>query len=116
LIYKSDFHLIYRWGDISLHTAASRCECLQYNDRQTKRRSGENTADVRQTLPKIWATPLEPERDPVEIYKIYSQKRPADFYSPDHPMYLATKTSTVKNDLDKWLTRNPLGEKTLVPC
>jgi hypothetical protein len=29
-------NLTYSWGDISLHTAASGCKFLQYNERQTK--------------------------------------------------------------------------------
>jgi hypothetical protein len=117
LIYKSDFHLTYRWVDISLHTAASGCKFLQYNERQTKTRSGGNTADARQTLPKIWATLLDPERDPVEIYKIYLQKRPADYCSPNHSRYLAPRTSTVKNDVEtNGIQEIHWGRKYLLPC
>jgi hypothetical protein len=67
--YKSDFHLTYRQVIFRYKQQQVVISTKQWAPDQT--RSGENTADKRQTLPYIWATPLDLERDPVEIYKIY---------------------------------------------
>ena len=57
------------WGDVKLHKTASGEEYLQYNERQTKTRSGENTRGVRKVTPKMFSVPGN-ERDPVAVYKL----------------------------------------------
>ena len=40
------------WGDVKLHKTVGGEEYLEYNERQTKTRSGENTRDVRKVNSK----------------------------------------------------------------
>ena len=87
---------------------------LEFNERQTKTRTGENISDVRKTVPKIWATPNDSTRDPVQMYELYESKRPADYKGPDHPMYLAPRTTALGSDKnEQWYIRQPIGEKKL---
>ena len=52
-------------------------EYLQFYERQTKTRSGADPRNVQLIKPKAFATPgLPRERDPVVVFKIYSEKRP----------------------------------------
>ena len=51
-------------------------EFLEYSERQTKTRTGENPRDIKQIKPKMFAVP-ESERDPVAVYKLHAaNKRP----------------------------------------
>ena len=45
-----------RWGDIKLKDSSDGTEYLEYNERQTKTRTGENIVDIRQIKPKMFAT------------------------------------------------------------
>ena len=48
-----------------------------------------NLSDVREVIPKIYES--EGERDPIEIYEIYSIKRPNNFSNADNAFYLAPR-------------------------
>ncbi|XP_052215505.1 uncharacterized protein LOC127834005 [Dreissena polymorpha] len=87
---KEQYNL--RWGDITLKAAVGGTEYLDYNERQTKTRTGENVADVRRVTPKMFSTGKNDLRNPVEIYKLYSQKRPTGFSGPEDPFFLAPNT------------------------
>ena len=76
-------HYNLRWGDIKLKNSSDGTEYLEYNERQTKTRTGENIVDIRQIKPKRFAT--GDARDPVESYKLYASKRPYGFSSDDDP-------------------------------
>jgi len=45
------------WGDIELKTDTNGIEYLEFNERQSKTRTGVNPRDVRHVTPKMWATP-----------------------------------------------------------
>ena len=63
------------WGDVQLHMEADGSECLEYCERQTKTRTGVEPRNVRAVKPKAFAAANgPPERDPVAVYKIYSEK------------------------------------------
>ena len=77
------------WGDVKLHKTASGEEYLKYNERQTKTCTlGGNTRDVRKVPPKIFSVPGN-ERDPIAVYKLFAEQRPAEMNSDDSPFYLA---------------------------
>ena len=62
------------WGDIKLRKTANGVEYLQFNERQTKTRTGSDYSNVRAVPPKMFATD-ETERDPVAVYNFFSQSR-----------------------------------------
>ncbi|KAH3736725.1 hypothetical protein DPMN_043298 [Dreissena polymorpha] len=49
-------------------------------------------------------------RNPVLIYKLYSNMRPSDFSSDQHPFYLATRTIDTAS---QWFLRQLLGVNKL---
>ncbi|KAH3782214.1 hypothetical protein DPMN_160126 [Dreissena polymorpha] len=49
-------------------------------------------------------------RNPVLIYKLYSNMRPSDFFSDQHPFYLATRTIDTAS---QWFLRQQLGVNKL---
>ena len=52
------------WSDVQLRQTTSGEEFLEYSERQTKTRTGENPRDVRQIKPKMFSVPGS-EKDPV---------------------------------------------------
>ena len=59
----------------------------------------------RKLKPKAYAYPEDPQRDPVYLYKMYSDKRPDDMNSEDSPFFL-TPGSASQNC---WYRRTPMG-------
>ncbi|CAB4013426.1 Hypothetical predicted protein, partial [Paramuricea clavata] len=65
------------WGDVKPCKNANGEEYIEYFERQTKTRTGDNPRDVRKVTPKMYAIPTNPpEKDPVFVYKFYAEKRP----------------------------------------
>ena len=66
--------------------------------------------DVREIIHKIYET--EGERDPIEIYEIYSIKRPNNLSNADDPFYLAPRTIPLEDSKTNiWFLRQNVGEK-----
>jgi len=61
----------------------------------------------------MFANHEDPERDPINIYKLYAQKRPVDFSGVDDPFYLAPRTIPVLSKSDQWFTKMKIGEKKM---
>ncbi|XP_060554752.1 uncharacterized protein KIAA1958-like [Ruditapes philippinarum] len=97
------------WGDISLMADDNGHEYLQFSERQTKTRSGENPRDVRVIKPKMWANVVNHDRCPIAVYKLYAEKRPMNYSEFDHPFYIATTTIHLPSPRDTWFKRNPVG-------
>ena len=89
-------------------------EYLEYNERQTKTRSGENTGDVRKVTPKMFSVP-ENERDPIAVYKLFAEKRPAEMNSDDSPFDLAVNSLKKLESLSNiaWFKKAPAGVNKL---
>ena len=88
-------------------------EYLHFSERQTKTRSGADPRNVRPIKPKAFATPdLPRERDPVVVFKIYSEKRPESMNKPDAPFYLGVNHTT-KNSDKSWFKANAMGVNKL---
>ncbi|KAM4642298.1 uncharacterized protein O3C94_016663 [Discoglossus pictus] len=77
-----------QWGDIVLSIDAAGNQYLEYNERQTKIRSGDPT-NVRHMKHRMYATPNNPARDPIKPYIKYAESRPRSMMAPDSPFYLA---------------------------
>ncbi|CAB4005042.1 zinc finger MYM-type 2-like [Paramuricea clavata] len=98
-----------RWGDIRLRMDTSGLEFLEYTERQTKTRSGENPRDLRKVKPTMWPC-NDRKRDPILAYKRFAEKRPPEACTPDSPFYLGidhTKHPSI------WFTKQPMGKNTI---
>ena len=102
------------WGDIQLcFDSEMNAEYLEYSERQTKTRTGVDVRDTRKSKPRMYATAV-PGRCPIECYKFYADRRPADFCNPDHPFYLAIVTNKREPQLnEQWFLRLPVGRNKL---
>ena len=66
------------WGDISLHNdTVLNTEYMEYNERQTKTRTGEDLNNIRTKKPRIYATGTD--TCPIAVYKTYASHRPEQF-------------------------------------
>lgn len=102
------------WGDIKLSEDGQGQEYLDFVERQTKTRTGENPRDVRKVKPKMWSNSENVSRCPVAVYKQYCLLRPSDFCNPDDPFYLATHTNQMSmKPTDQWFKRQPIGVNKL---
>lgn len=87
-------------------------EYLEFNERQTKTRTGINPRDVRLFPPKMFSTDGS-ERDPVAVYKTFALKRPEKMRNSDAPFYIAVNNIKSKS-LDKfWFKCNAVGVNKL---
>lgn len=101
------------WGDVTLKKDDSGQEYLEFCERQTKTRTGENPRDIRKVTPKLWSNTLQPERCPIKVYKIYAEKRPTGYSQPDDPFYIASTTVHNPSSREPWFKRNPVGVNKL---
>ena len=65
----TDEHRQMCFGDIKLKTDADGIEFLEFTERSTKTRQGEDTSNIRQVKPKLWANTVNKQRCPVAVYK-----------------------------------------------
>ena len=78
-----------RWGDVVLETDSQGKECLVHSVRQTKSRQGDNSRNVRPVKPRMYENKeIQDERNPVNVYKLYGDKRLRSMMEPDAPFYL----------------------------
>ena len=105
------------WGDIALKTTSD-CdgkEYLEYFERQTKTRTGEDPRNQRPIKPRMYANndAISIDRDPVHVYKMYKGKRPPSMLESDSNFYLAVnyfKTETHSSVEGKnWFKAQPMG-------
>ena len=86
------------WGDLHLMKDADGADHLHFSERQIKTRSGADPRNVQPIKPKAFATPNLPrERDPVVLFKIYSEKRPESMNKQNAPFYLGVHTTDDQN-------------------
>lgn len=86
------------WGDVKLQKTASGVEYLEFNERQTKTRTGSDCNDVRTVPPKMFASDTT-EKDPVAVYKFFASKRPWEMNQDDSPFYLAVNNGLKPDSL-----------------
>ena len=102
------------WGDVSLLKTADGLEYMEFNERATKTRTGENTGDVRKVKPKMFSV-FGSNNDPVSTFKIYAEKRPQEMNFPDAPFYLGVNNGKIHPDLSgkPWFKKSPVGVNKL---
>ena len=102
-----DEHRQMCWSDVKLLRDADGTEYLEYCERQTKTRSGEEPRNIRPVKPKAFARPDgPPEKDPVFVYKFYSEKRPSSMQTVEAPYYLGINHS--KDSSERWFKVSPM--------
>ena len=108
-----DEHRRMKWGDVQLLTDANGAEYLEYAERQTKTRTGAEPRNVRAVKPKAFSFANGwPDRDPVFVDKVYSEKRPSSMKDSDSPFYLGINYT--KNPTEKpWFKASPMGVNKL---
>ncbi|CAH3162433.1 unnamed protein product [Porites lobata] len=72
------------WGDVKLKKTSTGVEFLEYGERQTKTRLGDDTNDVRPIAPKMFSLPNS-DRCPVLTYKVFAEKRPTQMNFDEAP-------------------------------
>ena len=102
------------WGDVKLHKTANGVEYLEFNERQTKTRTGSDYSNVRAVPPKMFATD-ETERDPVAVYKFFARKRPEEMNQDNAPFYLAVNNGLKADSLARksWFKSGAVGVNKL---
>lgn len=108
-------HRQIRWGDIVLkRDPSTHEEYLEYYERTTKTRTGDDIRNTRSCPPRMYATPNNRDRCPVEIYAFYRAMRPQDYSNPDDPFYLAVVTNNKSPNLnEQWFLRGPIGKNKI---
>lgn len=97
-----------KWGDIMLVIDENGNKWLEFNERETKTRTG-NSTHLRPFKPKMFENVTRSDRCPVRAYEIYSSKRPSNFCSNDDPFYLSVNTRYTNDSCGLWFKRSPMG-------
>lgn len=108
-------HRSVHWGDIQLnYDTELNMEYLSYNERQTKTRTGADVNNTRDGKPRMYATPQNKQRCPVEAHKTFCDKRPSNYSENQHPFYGAPVMHVFKPHTDaQWFLRGPVGRNKL---
>ena len=107
-------HRQLRWGDLQLcYDHDLKQKYIEFNERQTKTRTGEDVSNTRNEKPRMYAVPGD-SRCPVAVYKKYADKRPEKMCSDDSPFYLATVTNKYNpGENERWFLSQPIGVNKL---
>lgn len=99
------------WGDIKLKTDSKGNEYIIYQPISV---SNHNFKSIRTTDGKlcIWSKPELKDRDPVSIYKLYSQKRPPSMQHDNSPFYLGITTMN-PTPMQSWYRTCAMGVNKL---
>ena len=106
-------HRLLCWGDVQLrYDAECEAEYLEYNERQTKTRTGIDVSNIRKVKPKMFAT--GDSRCPVAMYKAFARKRPEAMNKPDSPFYLGVVTHNNRPTCyEQWFLSQAVGVNKL---
>ncbi|XP_062566734.1 uncharacterized protein LOC134229046 [Saccostrea cucullata] len=88
---KAIDHKNLQWGDIGLKTDGKGNEYLVYQPMSASNQSYKANRAAAVKL-CIWSRPELKDRDPISIYKLYSQKRPPSMQHENSPFYLGITT------------------------
>ena len=105
-------HRYMKWGDVQLKTTADGVGFLEYNERQTKTRTGTEPKDIRAVKPKMSSVPGS-DIDPLKAFHLYASKRPEQMESDDSPFYLAINYTILANSSKPWYKAAPMGSNKL---
>ena len=100
-----------KWGDVKLLTDENGDDYLQFEERDTKTRTGEENGS-RAFAPKMFPSKAQPECCPVAVYKEFEKRRPAAMKEEVSPFYLAI--NHVRKSTDQvWFMKAPMGKNRL---
>ena len=107
-----DEHHKFQLGDFTIKSSPDGLEYVEFSaERGTKTRTGETVkstnADARTFKPKMWATPENPERCPVALFKKFVAHRPPEMSTPNSPLYLTVNHR--RSDYSYWYKKQCLG-------
>ena len=111
-------HRNLKWGDISIQKTNDGVEYLLYDkERQTKTRQGD-TNDRRKVKGKGFMTLNRPNVgssliDPVEMFKLYSSKRPLGMSDDESPFYLGINIVRKIDSSKPWFVKAAIGVNKL---
>ena len=93
-----------RRGDIVLKTDSDGKEYLEYFERQTKTRTGEDPRNQRPIKPRMYANndAISIDRDSVHVYKMYKEKRPSSMLETDSSFYLSVNYFKTEKLMHQW--------------
>ena len=74
-----------RWLDIELRSDQNGRDYLEFNERETKTRTDENSTHILAFQPKQFANPDYPSNCPVTAFKIFRDRRPPATKTPENP-------------------------------
>ena len=98
------------WGGVKLEETADGKEYLEFNERQTKTRTGSDCRNI-SAMPRKMFAANGSEKDPIVVYKLYAQKRPEKMNEDDSPFYLAVNNNLKAELLQTkgWFKVGPVG-------
>ncbi len=102
-----DEHYKLTYGDFCIHSTPDGFKYVEFNERDTKTRSGETNAS-RQFKPKMWNTPNNISRCPLRIFEKFLQKRPVEMCKSESPFYLAVNYNYSNDDI--WYKKQKMGK------
>ncbi|XP_069503850.1 uncharacterized protein KIAA1958-like [Ambystoma mexicanum] len=94
------------WGHITVKKAPDGSECLEWKGNQTIE------ADTKDSAPRIYSKPKDPENCPVLDYQEYARRRPMDMLFDAAPFYLSPKPLYCLWD-QTWYCRKPLAKSKM---
>ena len=98
------------WGDLTLKAGENGEEFIEFNERETKTRTG-NSTHLRPFAPKMFVNHKKPLRCPVSAYKQYRSHRPQAMLTADSPFYLGVIQDPGNSDV--WYRSQPMGHDKL---
>ena len=90
-----------RWLDIELRSDENGRD-LEFNDRETKTKTGENSTHLRAFWPKQFTNPDDPSNCPVTAFKIFRDRRPPATKTPESPLYFAANHKRAPDSKTSW--------------
>ena len=102
-----------KWGDVQLKTDSSGTSYLEFNERLTKTRDGGTVSGSRAFNPKAFENFENPQRCPIQAYKLFAARRPADMLHDDSPFFLAINHRWAPGSTGQWYKNAPMGKNTI---
>ena len=84
---------------------------IEWNERETKTRHGDENQSSRSFAPKMWPNLEDPNKCPVVAFLKYQSKRPKDMLDPESPFYLTINHNAKSSE--NWYKNCPMGKNCI---